>query len=356
MIGIGFIRGNITAFGGIQYKLPEETASLQHFFALQVVFTKVGALASRLFSPVMRQDIKCFGSNDCYPFAFGFTSITMFAAFLTVLAGIRFYTHQPITENIWKNVYGCVVFSLNEKFFKSTKVQRNHWLDYADTKYEAQLIEDTKKILKILKLFLPIPILWAVYMQQNSRWIFQATRMNGDIGIYQIKPDQMIALNPIFSIITMPFYSTVFYPLLTRIKLGGLLARICLGGYLLCFAFIAAIFVEIKIQEDFISMLWLAPQWLIVSMSENFFYVSLLNFAYTEGPENMKSVMTACVFTTVAIGNIIVTFISGAKLFASQVNEFIFFVVVLFIAMTLFSILAAKFRKSQENISEISGN
>jgi hypothetical protein len=63
----------------------------------------------------------------------------------------------------------------------------------------------------------------------------------------------------------------------------------------------------------------------------------------------MKSIMTACVFTTIAIGNLMVTLISGAKIFSSQVYEFTFFLVILFIAVIFFSILAAKFRKSQRN-------
>lgn len=313
-----------------------------------MIFIKIGALTSRVFSPVMRQDVKCFGANDCYPLAFGFNSATMSLAILIVLAGNRFYTHRPITDSIFKKVCGCVLYSLKEKLFGNQKITKDNWLDYAEPKYEQQLIKDTKRMLRILKLFIPIPILWAVCLQQSSRWIFQATRMNGDIGIYDIKPDQMIALNPLVSIFSMPFFSTVFIPLLAKIKLGGLLGRITFGGYLMCLAFIVAIFIELKIQNDFVSMLWLIPQWTLASLSENFFFVALLNFSYTEGPENMKSVMTACVFTTVAIGNLIITFISGAKLFSSQVYEFIFFVAILFVAMTIFAMLAIKYRKSQK--------
>jgi len=351
VVGMGCLRGNITAFGGNQYKLPEEQKSLQLFFSYQIMFIKAGALVSRIFSPVMRQDVKCFGADDCYPFAFGFTSIMMLLAFLTILAGKSFYTHRKVSENVFKRICGCVVYSLKEKLFKRNKIKRDHWLDYADTQYETELIDDTKKIVRILKLFSPIPFYWAVYMQQSSRWIFQATRMDGDLGFYQIKPDQMIAVNPISCIFLMPLCSYVIYPLLSKIKLGGLLSRITIGGFICCSAFVIAIFIELKIQhsENPISMLWLVPQFVVISLSENFFFVTLLNFAYTEGPASMKSIMTACVFTTIAIGNIMVTLISGAKIFSSQVYEFTFFLGILFIAVIFFSILAVNFRKAQRN-------
>lgn len=351
VFGMGFLRGNITAFGGNQYKLPEEQKSLQLFFSYQIMFIKAGALVSRIFSPVMRQDVKCFGADDCYPFAFGFTSVMMLLAFLTIFAGRTFYTHREVKDNVFKKICGCVIYSLKEKLLMRNKIKRDHWLDYADTQYEVELINDTKKIVKILKLFSPIPFYWAVYMQQSSRWIFQATRMNGDVGFYQLKPDQMIAFNPISCIFLMPFCNYVIYPLLSKIKLGGLLSRITIGGFICCSAFVIAIFIELKIQnsEHPISMLWLVPQFVVISLSENFFFVALLNFAYTEGPASMKSIMTACVFTTIAIGNIMVTLISGAKIFSSQVYEFTFFLIILFIAVIFFSILAVKFRKSQHN-------
>lgn len=356
VFGCGLLRGNITAFGGNQYKQPEEAKSLQLFFSLQIIFIKIGALTSRIFSPVMRQDIKCFGVDDCYPFAFGFSAVTMCLAFITIVLGNRFYVHRPIKDSIFKKVCGCVVYSLKEKIIKTSKLVRNHWLDFGDTKYEPGLVEDTKQIFRILTLMSPIPIYWAVYMQQSSRWIFQATRMDLDLGFYQLKPDQMIALNPICCIILMPFCNYIIYPLLSKIKLGGLLARISIGGYLCCAAFIASTLLEFKIDQSTctkcISILWMTPQWAIIALSENFFFVSLMNFAYTEGPASMKSVMTACVFTTIAIGNIFVTLISGTKLFSSQAYEFIFFVVILFIAMAVFVFLAVKFRKSQKAARE----
>ena len=73
----------------------------------------------------------------------------------------------------------------------SSSEKPDHWLDLAKTKYTPQLVEDVKIALRVLVIFIPLPVFWALFDQQGSRWTFQATRMNGQIGSYIIKPDQM---------------------------------------------------------------------------------------------------------------------------------------------------------------------
>ena len=44
--------------------------------------------------------------------------------------------------------------------------QPGHWLDQEKERYPTQLVDDTKRLLKILVLFIPFPIYFALYMQQ----------------------------------------------------------------------------------------------------------------------------------------------------------------------------------------------
>lgn len=67
----------------------------------------------------------------------------------------------------------------------------DHWLDRAEPKFGAKLVGDIKALLKVLVIYIPIPIFWALYDQQGSGWTFQAVRMDGNIGFYTILPDQM---------------------------------------------------------------------------------------------------------------------------------------------------------------------
>ena len=49
---------------------------------------------------------------------------------------------------------------------RSKDSKKEHWLDYASDKYDNVLIADTKAVLQVLLLFVPLPVFWALYDQQ----------------------------------------------------------------------------------------------------------------------------------------------------------------------------------------------
>lgn len=235
---------------------------------------------------------------------------------------------------------------LKSKLHKSP--QKAHWLDYAEEKYGLTSIAETKTVVNILKLYLPLPIYWAVYTQQGSRWIFQATRMNGDLGFYTIKPDQMIIFNSLMGICAIPVCNYVIYPALAKIGIKTYLHKMTLGGFLAAAAFVISAFVQIQIADNFISIFWLVPQYLVLAISENFVYIANVSFAYAEAPPSMKSVMQAFIFLTIAIGDAIVAIISGTRIFESRTVELFFFAGVLCINQVVFGILAYRYERSKK--------
>jgi solute carrier family 15 oligopeptide transporter 1 len=40
-------------------------------------------------------------------------------------------------------------------------------------------VAETKQLFRVLAVFIPFPLFWALFEQQGSRWIVQAKRMNG---------------------------------------------------------------------------------------------------------------------------------------------------------------------------------
>lgn len=168
--------------------------------------------------------------------------------------------------------------------------------------------------------------------------------MNRDLGFYTVKPDQMIVLKPLFELITLPMCDYLIYPLLAKIRVRTLLQKMTIGGMMAVVAFAIAGFIEVEIQTNFLSIFWLVPQYLIMAFSENFLFPSHLNFAYTEAPERMKSVMTSFVFVVMAFGNLLIAIINGTKLFESQAVEFFSFAGVLFVFMIIFGYLAWRYQ------------
>lgn len=288
----------------------------------------------------------CFGADDCYPLAFGVPSLAMLASLFVLICGLPFYIHKPPSDNIFLKFCACIYHGIKEKLKNRQNIdKKDHWLDYAIIKYDQQMIEDSKMVLKVLAVFIPMPIYWALHQQQGSTWIFQATRVDGDIGWFTITADQMISLNPIFSIILMPFCNYFFYPFFAKLKIDTLLHRIAIGAFLCIIAFILAIIVEIQIEQGLVSIFWLFPQYFVLALSEIYVLTSMLNFAFVEGPYRMKSVMTSSVFATMALGNLIVTVVSSSKMFERQLHEFMFFLFSLCIALLIFLILMRQFEK-----------
>ena len=194
---------------------------------------------------------------------------------------------------------------------------------------------------------------YACFMQQNSRWIFQASQMNGDLGFYTLKHDQIIVFNPLSALILTPLCSYYLFPLLDRCGFKLFVHRIAIGGFICCLGFVCAIIVEFQIQENYISMLWLFPQYICAALSEIFVGLSSLDFAYENGPTGMKSMMTALVYLTGSLGVGLIPIIAALDLFTLQAHEFIFFATILFINMVIFCVIISKVNFKEKRWSRV---
>lgn len=244
---------------------------------------------------------------------------------------------------------------ITEKFHQQKKRPKEHWLDYAEDKHGVELVNETKAVLNVLVMYIPLPLFWALHAQQGSRWVFQAAKMNGDVGWFTIKPDQMILINSLMGMLLIPVFENLFYPLLSRVGIKSPLQKMTLGGLCSGTSFIIAALVQFQIDKNFISILWMLPQYMVMVMGEIMLYTSNLNFAFTEAPANMKSTMFAFVYLTIAGGALIVILISGTAFFESQAYEFLFFAGILFVDIFLFAFLATRYKYVDRNEKAVKG-
>ncbi|GFR08779.1 solute carrier family 15 member 2 [Trichonephila clavata] len=128
--------------------------------------------------------------------------------------------------------------------------KKQHWLDYADDQYDSFLKEDIKHLSRILILYIPLPLFWALFGQQGSKWVLQATKMDCKLsrGIY-IKPDHMLIVNPLLIVVLIPIFDWGIYPLLNKVNLCTTpLQRITVGGLLSALSFFITAFIQLKIE------------------------------------------------------------------------------------------------------------
>lgn len=129
--------------------------------------------------------------------------------------------------------------------------KRDHWLDYADDVYDVSLINDIKAALQVMVLFIPIPVFWALFDQQGSRWTIQATKMNGEIGSFILLPDQMQVFNPLLVLIFIPLFEVALYPLLEKIGFRTPLKKLTIGGLLAALSFVISAIVELNLEPTY---------------------------------------------------------------------------------------------------------
>jgi len=74
-------------------------------------------------------------------------------------------------------------------------------------------------------------------------------------------------------------------------------------------------------QPNKMHMAWMLPQYIIITMAEVMFSITGLQFAFTQAPESMKSLLQAAWLLSVAFGNLIVVLVTQVKFFKRQVSE-----------------------------------
>merc|ERR1712076_13796 len=248
-IGTGGIKPCVVSFGGDQFKLPEQERHLQSFFSFFYLSINFGSLIGTFMTPILREDVECFGDDSCYSLAFGVPAILMAVATVIIVIGKPFYTMVPPEGSILVKVLSSIFYSV-KKYFQGHREQ--HWMDLAKDKYDSQLVEDVKGLLRVLVIYLPVPVFWALYDQSGSRWTFQATGMNGSLGSARIKPDQMQIVNPILVMCFIPLFDFIIYPFFA--KFGLLikpLQRMSVGGIITAISFFASGFLELNMHDTY---------------------------------------------------------------------------------------------------------
>uniref|UniRef100_A0A8K9WMW5 Solute carrier family 15 member 2 n=1 Tax=Oncorhynchus mykiss TaxID=8022 RepID=A0A8K9WMW5_ONCMY len=364
--GTGGIKPCVAAFGGDQFD-EEHTNERRKFFSIFYMSINGGSVLSTLITPMLRGDVQCFG-GDCYALAFGVPAILMVIALVVFISGSGMYKKSPPEGNILLDVCKCMGLAIKNRW-KSSKYdpKKKHWLDWAEDKYPRRLIHEIKMVLRVLVLYIPLPMFWALFDQQGSRWTLQATRMN-----------MAFMLNALLILVFVPIFDMVVYPLIGLSEAFNMVTvsnrfintrseavNITVGAVdfyvpadygisphnsverkdtnLLYFFSQDPGEIILQKMEDVkannVHIAWQIPQYVLITAGEVMFSITGLEFSYSQAPANMKSVLQAGWLLTVAFGNVIVLIVAeGAGL--DQWMEFLLFAGLLVAVCIIFSIMA----------------
>uniref|UniRef100_A0A8C7YGI0 Solute carrier family 15 member 2 n=1 Tax=Oryzias sinensis TaxID=183150 RepID=A0A8C7YGI0_9TELE len=410
-IGTGGIKPCVAAFGGDQFD-EEHVSERQKFFSIFYMSINAGSLLSTLITPVLRGDVKCFG-GDCYALAFGVPAALMIVALVVFIAGSSLYKRNPPQGNILLQVCKCIGFAIKNRWRNSKhEPKRKHWLDWAEEKYSKRLIQEVKMVLRVLVLYIPLPMFWALFDQQV--WVYKPkkTTFSQCVSVHYSRfwcipvkdhrlklsshcPRQTVEDNVekntdgkpyvrFFSTLQeamnitvgqVNFYAPPDYSMSSNVTVDrneypavhcDLQSEDCPGLNLGLLDFGASYtFILMKesgqivahrmedVKANSVHIAWQIPQYVLLTAGEVMFSITGLEFSYSQAPSNMKSVLQAGWLLTVAFGNVIVLIVAeGAGL--EQWKEFVLFAGLLLGVCIIFSVMSVFYKYVEpENMDKI---
>ncbi|PIM96979.1 Nitrate-transporting ATPase [Handroanthus impetiginosus] len=142
--------------------------------------------------------------------------------------------------------------------------------------------------------------------------IFQAKNMNTNLGSLKIPPASMQIFTLISTFVTTSILDRLPFPLWEKLFQKPLtpLQRVGIGHFFTVLGMAISAIVESKrltleksknretenlINDVTMSVLWIAPQLVVVGVAEAFHFAGQIAFHYHEFPETMRSISTAAV-------------------------------------------------------------
>jgi solute carrier family 15 oligopeptide transporter 1 len=115
-LGSGGIKPCVSAFGGDQFKIPEQAKQLATFFSLFYFSINAGSLISTTITPILRENVHCFGDDSCFSLAFGVPAVLMVISISVFVMGKVLYTIKKPAGNMLVSVAKCVIVSIPNLF------------------------------------------------------------------------------------------------------------------------------------------------------------------------------------------------------------------------------------------------
>ena len=162
-------------------------------------------------------------------------------------------------------------------------------------------------MLKLLPLYLFVAMFWALFDQTGSTWIFQSQDMDRHFLGFEWLPSQVQSLNSVFVLTFIPLFAYLVYPLGDRMWKLTPLRKIGLGLFIMVGSFaLVAVIQEWIDAGGRPNIAWQILAFALLTVAEVMVSIVALEYAYTQAPKTMKSLLMCFYLGAVAIGNFLV--------------------------------------------------
>ena len=153
-------------------------------------------------------------------------------------------------------------------------------------------------------IFAFVAIFWSLWDQSGGEWVLQAQKMDLQfLGITWLA-SQIQAVNAIMILAFIPLFQYLIYPAINRVFPLTPLRKIGLGLIVTGFSFMVSAWIETQINAGLKpSIGWQMPAYALLSAGEVMVSITSLEFAYTQSPRHMKSIVMALYLWSITAGN-----------------------------------------------------
>ncbi|MBK7154122.1 MAG: MFS transporter [Sandaracinaceae bacterium] len=156
---------------------------------------------------------------------------------------------------------------------------------------------------RLALLFTFVALFWTLFDQTASSWVAQGRRM--DLHGHNWLADNMQSANPIFILLLTPLFALYVYPRLERHVALTPMRKIGVGMVIAALAFLYSAGLEAQLDAGakptiFFQLIGYA----ILTTGELLVSVTALEYAYTQSPPRMKSMVMSLYLASAALGNL----------------------------------------------------
>jgi POT family proton-dependent oligopeptide transporter len=157
---------------------------------------------------------------------------------------------------------------------------------------------------RVAVIFAFVAVFWSLWDQSGGEWVLQAVKMDLHFAGLNWLPSQIQAANALLILLFIPLFQYLVYPALGRLFTVTPLRKIGAGLVVTGLAFVVSAFIETRIQAGLRpNIAWQFPAFALLSAGEILVSITALEFAYTQAPPHLKSLVMAVYLLSVSAGN-----------------------------------------------------
>jgi proton-dependent oligopeptide transporter, POT family len=218
--------------------------------------------------------------------------------------------------------------------------------------------ENLKALANLLILVPFVAMFWALWQQNFSSWVQQSEHMDRHLFGINWKPTQIQTVNPIFILNALPLFSYWLYPAINKVFSLTPLRKIGMGLFVTASAFAIVAWIQVRIDAGQTPhILWQIVAFAALTAGEVMVSVTHLEFAYTQAPKKLKSLVMCTYLGAISLGNVFTAWVNffiqnrDGSVKLQGASYFFFFTAVMLMTSMLF-VFFARFYRGQTYIQD----